>query len=117
MEEDLPPHSLKNVTLHKIGQILAIALNLRVSLNTEVPAIPTDKLPILQGNASLSVLYVDFVDSIEDFNRSTEDICLFWNPCYNGWSGRIFCSKKRNRVQHSFDMLFSVLDGNFCQRD
>lgn len=77
VEEDFPTHSFKHVALAKVVQAVAIALNHRVSLNTEVPAIPTNRLPIFQGNASSSsILYVDFVDSLEDCNSSTEDVCF-----------------------------------------
>lgn len=76
IEEDLPTHSFKDVSIAKIGQMLAVAFNLRVSLNTEVPVLPVNQLPIFQGKASSNILYVDFVDSIEDFNSSTDDICF-----------------------------------------
>lgn len=76
MEEDLPSHSLKNIVFTEIGQLLAIAFNARVSLDAEVPSIPTDQLPVFQGNSSQHILHVDFVDSIEEFNSSTEDICF-----------------------------------------
>ncbi|WP_462273111.1 hypothetical protein [Methanohalophilus sp.] len=47
-----------------------------VSLDAEVPAIPTDQLLVFQGNSSSHILYVDFVNSTEEFNSSTDDICF-----------------------------------------
>lgn len=76
IEKDLPAHSFKDVVIAKIGQILAVVLNLRVSLNAEVPVLSAEQLPIFQGKAPLNILHVDFVDSIEDFNSSTNDICF-----------------------------------------
>jgi hypothetical protein len=76
IEKDLPTHSFKHVALAKIGQILAVTFNLRISLNTEIPALPADQLPIFQGKASSNILHVDFVYTIKDFNSSTDDICF-----------------------------------------
>jgi hypothetical protein len=68
--------SFKNVALAKIGQIAAVVLNFRVSLDTEVAVLPTENLPVFQGNASSDILYVGFVYSIEDGSSST-DILVF----------------------------------------
>ncbi|MDY0387664.1 MAG: hypothetical protein RBT65_11170 [Methanolobus sp.] len=79
MEEDIPPYSLKNITICKIGQLWAISQNQRITMHTEVPAIPTDRFPIFTGKASSNVLHIDFVDSIKDCNSSNEGICFLIN--------------------------------------
>lgn len=117
LEEDLPAHSFKSVVFTKIGQALAIVSNLRVSLNTEVPAIPANQLPIFQGKASSSILYVDFVDSIEDYNSSTRDICFL---VINGEivktrinTGKLNYSEQVKIDNSSEYVLSQVKNGNF----
>lgn len=114
MEEGL---SLEYIPLTKIGQLWAILQNQRVSLNTEVPATPTDRLPIFQGNASSSVLYVDFVDSIEECGSSADDICfLVTNHNITKTSintGRLN-SIEQVRIDYSYEhILHQVKNGNF----
>jgi hypothetical protein len=75
-KEKMSAHSLKYDVLYKIGQIAAVVLNFRVSLDTEVPVLPVESLPVFQGNASSDILYVGFADSAGDWNSSTEDICF-----------------------------------------
>lgn len=50
--------------------------NQRVTLNTEIPSMPVNRLPIYQGRSSSSVLNVSFTSSVEAYNNCTEDICF-----------------------------------------
>ncbi|HJH29281.1 MAG TPA: hypothetical protein C5S51_06255 [Methanosarcinaceae archaeon] len=117
IEKDLPTHSFKDVSIAKIGQILAVTFNLRVSLNTEVPVLPANQLPIFQGKTSSNILYIDFVNTIEDFNSSTDDICFLVTNDYIAKT-RIntgnFHTIEQAKIDNSNEyIIHQVKNGNF----
>lgn len=54
-------------------------MNQRVTLDTTIPTVPVDQLPIFYGNPSSKVLGVKFVNTTTEFIRCSEDICFLIN--------------------------------------
>jgi hypothetical protein len=50
--------------------------NQRVTLNTELPQIPVNQLPIYKGRSSSGILNVSFSSPIGAYNSCNEDICF-----------------------------------------
>ncbi|AKB23538.1 hypothetical protein MSMTP_0069 [Methanosarcina sp. MTP4] len=68
MEEDQP--------YKRVLQTWAILTNQRVALDTEVPELPVCRLPAYKGKSPSRVLSVSFANSIEAYDKCTEDICF-----------------------------------------
>lgn len=67
MKEDMPYRGTV--------QIWNTFINQRVTLDTEVPSIPVNQLPVYQGKSSLSTLNVSFINSSESYiNQYTGEI-------------------------------------------
>jgi hypothetical protein len=67
MKEDTP--------YRRTVQIWNTLTNQRVTLDTEIPSIPVNQLPVYQGKSSSSTLNVSFISSSESYNnRSTGEI-------------------------------------------
>jgi hypothetical protein len=58
-------------------QIWNTLTNQRITLDTEVPSIPVNQLPVYQGKSSSSTLTVSFINSSKSYNnRYTGEICF-----------------------------------------
>ena len=67
MKEDMP--------YRKTAQIWNIFTNQRVTLDTQIPSIPVNQLPVYQGKSSSNTLNVSFISLGESYNsRSTGEI-------------------------------------------
>ena len=67
MKEDMP--------YGKTAQIWNTFTNQRVTLDTQIPSIPVNQLPVYQGKSSSRTLNVSFISSSESYNsRSTGEI-------------------------------------------
>lgn len=67
MKEDMP--------YRKTAQIWNTFTNQRVTLDTQIPSIPVNQLPVYQGKSSSSTLNVSFISSNESYNsRSAGEI-------------------------------------------
>ena len=61
MKEDMP--------YRKTVQVWNTLTNQRVTLDTEIPSIPVNQLPVYQGKSSSSTLNVSFISSNESYNN------------------------------------------------
>ncbi|AKB16931.1 MULTISPECIES: hypothetical protein [unclassified Methanosarcina] len=67
MKEDTP--------YRRTVQIWNTLTNQRVTLDTEIPLIPVNQLPVYQGKSSSNTLNVSFINSSKSYNKSyTEEI-------------------------------------------
>lgn len=62
MKEDMPHR--------RTVQIWNTFTNQRVTLDTEIPSIPVNELPVYQGKSSSNTLNVSFINSSESYNNS-----------------------------------------------
>ena len=71
------PPMKEDTSYRRTVQIWNTLTNQRVTLDTEIPSIPVNQLPVYQGKSSSSTLNVSFINSSESYNnRYTGEICF-----------------------------------------
>lgn len=83
MKEDMP--------YKKTVQIWNTLTNQRVTLDTEIPPIAVNKLPVYRGKSSSNILNVSFINSNESYNESYNNI----------YSGEIYFLVANNEIVES----------------
>ena len=92
MKEDMP--------YKKTVQIWNTLTNQRVTLDTEIPSIAVNQLPVYQGKSSSSILNVSFINSGESCNNGS---------CNNRYPGEIYIPVSNKEIEES---RFNLTDKN-----
>ena len=92
MKEDMP--------YRKTVQIWNTLTNQRVTLDTEIPSIAVNQLPVYQGKSSSSTLNVSFINSSESYDNGSYN---------NRYPGEIYFLVSNNEIEES---RFNLTDKN-----